>query len=307
MSFSVIFLGTSEFSLPYLKKLSEDPSFSVLGVLTKKDLRKKPEPNCVFRWAKKEGIPLLETSDANDEETLNWVKEKKPDFFMVVSFGQILKKPFLDICKNKIFNVHASLLPRWRGAAPIQRSLMAGDKQIGVSLQIIKQKVDEGPLLGFRKMALDLKMGCEEVHDLLKETGLKLLEKELLDYLKGNLKPQLQDDSLMSLAPKIDKKEAHIVWKDSAMDIHNLIRALNRGPEAFDFFRGKKVKFLQSWPQEQEGFPGEILQVEKDFFTVACGQGSVKITKVHPESRSVMSGGDFVRGYRVKKGDGFGG
>ncbi len=214
---------------------------------------------------------------------------------------------------QKVVNVHASLLPRWRGAAPIQRALMAGDKISGVTLQVMVKKLDAGDIIGSREITLEPQMNSLKLHDHLKVLGADLLRREWVEYLMGRVTPKAQDPQQVSYAPKIQKSESHIDWSQTAQEIHNLQRGLALGPGTYTSFRGKKLKIYGTQVIEavekseisETSKNGEIIDIDGDkkSLIVACGEQDLKIFEVQMESRQRMSVEEFLKGMSLKKGD----
>ena len=299
----VLFLGTPEFAVAALKRLIADDHFEVVAVVSQPDrpsgrkMQLKASP--VKELALASGLHVLTPETVNTEEFRTEIKSLNAESAAVVAFGQILGQKFLDIFPRGCVNVHGSLLPKWRGAAPIQRSVMAGDKETGVALQIVVRKLDAGPLLGVRKLELDDETNAFELHDALKDLGADLLQVEYMDYLRGHLNPVEQDESGVTTAPKIDKAEARINWSLSAREIHNKIRGLQMGPFAFSTLDGKDVKLHRSMIISETGKsaePGKILD-HADGVHVACGAGVLNLLEVQPESKARMPASGFALGY----------
>lgn len=292
--------------MPSLKNLVTDPDFEVVSVLSQPDRPagrgKKLSPSPVKICAQELGI-FVQTPESV-KEIIPELKEQALDLAVVVAYGQILPKSFLESFSLGAFNIHSSRLPRWRGAAPMQRALMAGDKISGVSLQKIVPKLDAGDVVAEKSLEIPIAMGFVELHDQLSQMGAQLLIEDLKAFLKGDRQAQPQDESQVTYAKKIEKTEANIDWGQAAVDIHNLIRALNGGgPFAQTRFRNKSLKIHKSLPLQGSGNPGEVLELGNDFLTVGCGQGALKVLMVQPESKAKMAAADFLRGYQLKIGE----
>ena len=309
MSYSVVFCGTPDFAVPSLLKLIEDSDFIVKKVLSQPDRPagrgKKLKPSPVKQCALENGIEVLtpeKVSLAMDE-----LKNLQADLSVVVAYGQILPQSFLDLFPLGSVNIHSSLLPRWRGAAPMQRAIMEGDSKTGVSLQKIVQKLDAGDIIGERVIDLPLEMGAAELYTVLSDLGSELLVSDLKMFLKGEVKAKKQDEALVTYAHKILKEEALLDWQQSALQIHNKIRGLNMGPFAYTSFQGKQLKIHKTKPLEKKNQknPGTIMTVCKESFEVSCGSHTLEVFEVQPESKARMKAGDFIRGYHLKEGDRF--
>lgn len=313
MTHSIAFCGTPEFAVPSLECLISDPNYEVKIVLTQPDRPagrgKKLKPSPVKICAEKHNIPVLTPEKVSVGDTIESLQSLNLDLGVVVAYGQILPESFLKSFKKGCVNIHSSLLPRWRGAAPMQRAIMSGDKTTGVSLQRVVQKLDAGDIIGEIKMDLPLEMGTRELYETLSHKGCDLLLNPLKEYMEDKVSLKKQDESLITYAHKIQKEEGLIDWSGDAMDIHNKIRGLNMGgPFAYTRFQGKQLKIHKSLPKENQAEikNGSVTLVNKDSFEISCGSKSLEIFEVQPESKSKMKAGDFIRGYHLKEGDCFG-
>ena len=307
-----IFLGTPEIARACLESMIKDEHFEIVGVVSQPDrpsgrkLALTPSP--VKELVAPLGIPVLTPEKINTDEVLAEIKSWRAEVAVVVAYGQILSQKFLDLFPNRVVNVHASLLPRWRGAAPVQRSLMAGDPESGVSLQIVVKKMDAGAVLGVRKIPQPPEVNAIDVFSKVAKLGSELLEVELMDYLRGNLTPTAQDESKVTHAAKIAKEEAFVDWAWSAEKIHNHVRGMAAGPVAATRRAGKVVKLHTTRVVENSGTKGPAGLLVADGAStlhVLCGQGVLEIIKLQPESKSAMTAGDYLRGYPLIKGDVF--
>ena len=300
-------MGTPEFAVTALDRLAADDHFEIVAVVSQPDRpagrKMQLTPSHVKTRAIELGLKVFTPETVNTEEFHAQVLELKAESAVVVAFGQILGQKFLDLFQKGCVNVHGSILPRWRGAAPIQRALMAGDKESGVALQKIVRKLDAGDVLGIRRVTLGDEMNAVELYDQLRILGADMLVVEYMDYLRGNLAPTPQDESQVTFAAKIDKSEAKIDWAWPALKIHNLIRGLALGPNPFAVREGKSVKLLKTKVRGGKGSPGQLVDVTAESFSVATHDGLLEVFEVQPESRSRMSSADFIRGYQIKKGD----
>lgn len=308
-----LFLGTPDIAKHCLEAMIKDPHFEVVGVVTQPDRpagrKLEFQPSPVKALAKPLGIPVLTPDSINAPEAMEAVKTLRAEVAVVVAYGQILKQAFLDLYPEKVVNVHASLLPRWRGAAPIQRAVMNGDSETGVCLQVMVKKLDAGPVLGSRPIAIGEDTTAADVYRQCQELGADLISVDLMDYLRGNLSPVAQDASKVTLAPKIDKQEAEIDWSWSARRIHNLVRGLNMGPVAQTRRDGKILKIHKTRPVNDGGSStraGQVRVATDKSLIVDCGEGSLELIEIQPESRSRMPVSEYLRGYPVKAGDQFG-
>lgn len=309
----IAFLGTPDFARYHLASLLNDSHYQVVGVVTQPDRpsgrHMRLTPSSVKRLALESGLCCITPESVRSDEVLAEISSWKAEAAVVVAYGQILPQKFLDLFPEKVVNVHASLLPRWRGAAPIQRAIEAGDKMTGVSLQVMVKKLDAGDVIGSYSLPIDENMDAFQLHDALMPLGAKLLHIEFMDYLRGNLMPTPQDESLVTYARKIEKAEARLNWKDSAQQLKNHVRAMVMGPGSVCEWRDKKIKITKVMVPDGGAAAGvfqkagEVLDVQREHFDVACGQGVLRVLEVQPESRPNMSVKDFLLGHRLMKGD----
>lgn len=305
----VCFLGTPEFAAVSLRRMLEDDHYQVVGVVTQPDrpagrkLQLTPSP--VKKLALEQGLPVITPENLRKEpEAFATILSWKAEVAVVVAFGQILDQTFLDSFQFGCVNIHSSLLPRWRGAAPIQRAIEAGDKETGVCLQKVVFKLDAGDLLGSRSLDIDDEMNSRELHDKLAELGADLLHIELMDYVRGNLAGVPQDEAFVTYAKKIEKSESELDFKLPALNLHNKVRAFVWGPGTFTQFEGKRLKIHKTRVASSNrlGDPGLIVDVKKESLFVQTGDGLLEILEVQPESKSKMKAADFISGFQVQKG-----
>lgn len=318
----VCFLGTPEFAVTSLKALLADERFEVVGVVSQPDrpagrkLQLTPSP--VKSLASEHNLPVITPESLRkDPDAVTAIRSWQADVGVVVAFGQILTEDFMAGFPHGCVNVHGSILPRWRGAAPIQRAIEAGDHESGVTLQKMVKKLDAGDIIGIRRVPLSDAITAMELHDQLAELGADLLKNELIAYVQGELLPVPQDESQVTVAPKIDKTESLIDWSLSASHISGKVRGFVYGPGTYTLLNGKKIKLHRvevERPSKGAGTdtdtgevrPGEVLTVAPDSVTVACGENSLRLWEVQPESKSRMAMADFLKGHPLKKGDCFG-
>ena len=306
----VCFLGTPEFALVALKSLLADEHFEVVGVVTQPDRPAGRKmiltPSPVKSLAISHGIPVLSPESVNKDFILAEIQKWGAEVAVVVAFGQILSTKFLNLFPFGAVNVHGSILPRWRGAAPIQRALEAGDTESGVTLQKVVRELDAGDLLGIRRISLDSEINAQELHDKLAALGCELLHLELMDFVRGNLAAVPQEATGITYAKKIEKQEAEIKWSESAVNIHNKVRAFVMGPGTFTTLNGKKLKVHQTKVVPGSGHPGQVLSVDENSLVIGTGNQALSLQTVQPESRNRMNVSDFLKGHALKKGDAFG-
>lgn len=307
-----LFFGTPPIAKRCLEALIKDEHFEIVGVVTQPDRPAgrgmKLTSSPVKSLAEPLGITVMTPENVNKSEVLSTLENMRAEVAIVVAYGQILKPALLDLFPQKIVNLHASLLPRWRGAAPIQRALMEGDRETGVSLQIVVPKLDAGPVLGERRFVVSDEMTSADVFVRCEQLGVQLLTVDLMDYLRGNLSPQPQDESRVTYAHKIQRSEARIDWARSAEEIHNQVRGLYLGPMAETEFKGRGMKVHRTRVRplaKAKGKAGTVIEIGAESMLVQCGEGGLELLEVQPESRAKMSTRDFLRGYATQVGDQF--
>lgn len=305
-----LFLGTPDIARHCLEAMIKDPHFEIVGVVTQPDRpagrKLQLQPSAVKELVLPLGIPILSPENINTPEVMEQIAVLKAEVAVVVAFGQILRQAFLDLFPGKVVNVHASILPHLRGAAPIQRALMNGNAETGVCLQVMVRKLDAGAVLGVRRFALTPEMNAFDSYAQCRELGAKLLEVDLMDYLRGNLTPVPQDESKVTYAAKIEKSESEIDWSWPAVKIHNLVRGLAMGPVAQTRRAGKILKIHRTrlgGEAKSSLRPGQVAAVTEKSLIVQCGQGSLELLEVQPESRAKMPIQEYLRGYPARPGD----
>lgn len=256
-------------------------------------------PSPVKSWAFAKGIKVISPDSIRQDLILEEIGRWGAEIAVVVAFGQIVPQKFLDMFQFGAVNVHASLLPRWRGAAPIQRAIQAGDIETGVSLQKMVKELDAGDVLGVRRLPLTPDMDARQVHDELARLSAELLHIEMMDYIRGNLAPTPQDPGQVTYAKKIDKSEGELDWKQTAEALHNKIRAFVMGPGTWTVVNGKKLKIHRSdfISDKAKQPPGHVEGIEKDAILIATGQGVLKVLELQPESRNRMSAADYLKAH----------
>lgn len=308
----VVFLGTSAIAKICLEKVLNLDMLEVVGVITQPDRprgrKMKLTPCDAKAFALEQGLPVLSPESINTKESLAKVKKLNAQAAIVVAFGQILSDEFLNLYPLKVVNVHTSLLPHLRGAAPIQRAIMNGDDKTGVCLQVMVKKLDAGDVIAKKEVTITDDMDAIDLHDRLAKLAGKLLTTDFIKYLNGKITPEAQDESLVTYAKKIEKSEAVIDWSLPAQTIFNRIRGLKLGPGSVTIFDDKRLKIHKVGPVEGQNFegtkPGAVIQVGSESFTVQAKSGSaLEIFEVQPESKQKMISSDFIRGYGIQQGD----
>ena len=296
-------MGTPEFALPTLERLLE--RYSVVGVVTQPDRPAGRGQHLVMSPIKElalaEGIPVFQPLRLRNVEAQEHIRAWAPDVAVVAAYGQILPPALLEIPRFGMLNVHASLLPRWRGAAPIQGALLAGDSVTGVTIMKLDPGIDTGPILAQRETPIDPEEIAGELEERLAHLGADLLLDVLPAYLAGVLKPEPQPDEGVTVTRQIQKSQAAIDWSQTAEVLHNHIRAFSPDPGAFTFWDDTRIKLLRSkriCPEPAlEGKPGTVFMWE-DNPGVITGSGCLALIHLQMAGKRPMDGGTFVHGQK---------
>ncbi len=300
-------MGTPEFSVPVLEALISK-GHEIAAVYTRapkpggrRGLELVPSP--VHAAAERHGIPVLTPKSLRSEEEAAQFAGFAADVAVVVAYGLILPKSILDAPRRGCLNLHASLLPRWRGAAPIQRAIMAGDTESGIMVMQMEEGLDTGPVGLAAKIAIAPDMTAGELHDRLSELGADLLVRALDKLADGTLSFTPQAEEGVTYAHKIDKAEARIHWTKPAQELNNLVRGLSPFPGAFfeaDFGKGpERIKVLRSQPEKGSGVPGTIID---DALGIACGDGVLRLLIAQRAGKAPMTAKEFLNGTRLAVG-----
>lgn len=294
----VVFMGTPDFAVPVLRQLIA--RHDVIGVVTQPDRpagrSRQLHMSPVKQVALEAGIPVQQPEKLRRAEAIAELRQWQPDVFVVAAFGQILPQTVLDIPPHGSINVHASLLPRWRGAAPIQAVIRAGDAETGITIMKMDAGLDTGAMLSQRAIPIAPDETGQSLHDKLCVLGGELLIETLPGYLSGAIQPIPQDDALATFAPRIEKDEGRIDWTQSAAQIERTIRAFTPWPGTFTRWDGKGLKIHAGTPGEGSADPGKVIE-RGGQIAVGTGSGVFYPTRVQLEGRGVVSITDFVRGY----------
>jgi len=305
---NIVFMGTPEFALPTLRKIY-DSSHSIISVVTQPDRPKGrgqiKVASPIKNFAIDNNIPLLQPENVNAENFIQSLLEKRPDYIIVVAFGQILHEALLKVPKQFCINLHSSLLPKYRGAAPINRAIINGDARSGVTTMIMDKGMDTGDILLIRETSIEKDDDAKSLHDKLAEQGGKLVLETLSRLEKNNLLPTPQDSDLASYAPKLKKEESLIDWKMSANNILNKIRGLTPWPGTYTLFNGKRLCILKSEvvKGEPSDRPSYIERITDSGIEVSTGENRLKITELKPEGKKAMPAKSFLSGYKINPGD----
>ena len=302
MSFKIVFMGTPEFSLPTLEALIEN-KFNVVSVYTQPPTKSKRGQKInvspIEEFSKKNKINFKNPINLNSDEELKIFKELSPDIVVVVSYGQIISKNFLNITKFGFINIHASLLPKWRGAAPIQRAIMNGDKKIGVSIMKIEEKLDSGPVLASKEIELGQNATHGEIEKTLSVMGANLLVENLKRLERGNSKFIGQVHSEATYAKKIDKGETKINWSLDATKVLAHIHGLSPTPGAWFEYENERFKVLRAKISTVNGKPSYVLD---DNLTVACKSNSIQILELQRQGKNKQTAKEFLLGKKINSG-----
>ena len=302
MSFKIVFMGTPEFSLPTLEALIEN-KFNVVSVYTQPPTKSKRGQKInvspIEEFSKKNKINFKNPINLNSDEELKIFKELSPDIVVVVAYGQIISKIFLNIAKFGFINIHASLLPKWRGAAPIQRAIMNGDKKIGVSIMKIEEKLDSGPVLASKEIELGQNAIHGEIEKTLSVMGANLLVENLKRLERGNSKFIGQVHSEATYAKKIDKGETKINWSLDATKVLAHIHGLSPIPGAWFEYENERFKVLRAKISTVNGKPSYVLD---DNLTVACKSNSIQILELQRQGKNKQTAKEFLLGKKINSG-----
>jgi methionyl-tRNA formyltransferase len=302
MPLRLVFMGTPDFAVPTLVELI-GRGHDVAAVYTRaakpagRGMETQPTP--IEREARRFGIPVLTPKTLRTAEAEEQFRAHAADIAVVVAYGLILPKPILDAPRLGCFNLHASALPRWRGAAPINRAVMAGDPETAVMVMRMEEGLDTGPIAMAERVAIDPDMTAGDLHDRLAPLGADLMARALAALAKDALVLTPQPSAGVTYAAKIDKAETRIDWRKPWKQVHDHARGLSPFPGAWCEIGGARVKVLRTTKGDGTGAPGTVLG---DNLTVACGDGAVRILSLQPAGKRAMTADEYLRGTRVAPG-----
>lgn len=301
----IIFMGTPAFACPTLQTLI-DRNENVIAVFTQPDRPKgrgqKLQPPPVKELAATCNIPVFQPPKVRVPEVIEQIRELKPDLIVVVAFGQILPKALLEIPPQGCVNVHASLLPRYRGAAPLNWCIVNGETETGVTTMLMDVGLDTGPMLLKKATPLDPDEDIHCLHDRMSLLGAQLLS-ETLDGLKaGRITPEPQDDNQSCYAPLLKKEHGLIDWHNPARAVHNQVRGLAAWPGTISWLDGSPFKLYRTAVAQGSGTPGTVIAVSKEGIEVACGEGSLIIKELQAPGSRKMDAGSFLAGHPIPVG-----
>lgn len=306
---NIMFMGTPEISATCLKGLIAD-GHGICCVITGED---KPRgrgnvmtPTAVKTIALENNIPVHTPKTLRDEAFAELLGQYNPDIIVVVAYGKILPKNVIDYPRLGCVNLHVSLLPKYRGAAPMQRAIMEGESETGVTVMYMAEGLDTGDIISVEKFPILPTDDFEAIHDRSAEVGAVLLSKTIVEIYNGTATRTVQDDSLACYAKKVEKEDCKLDFTLSAKKLDFTIRGVTPIPGAFCYLNGKMLKINKATPIEGRGTPGKVIDISdkgEGYVTVACGEGALRITALIPEGKGKMSAGDFVRGRKISLGD----
>jgi methionyl-tRNA formyltransferase len=304
----IIFMGTPDFAVGALEAII-NAGHEVTAVVTQPDKPKGRSGQMQFppvkECAVKYGIPVLQPVKIKTPEAVEELRHYEADIFVVAAFGQILSKEILEMPRLGCVNIHASLLPKYRGAAPINWCIIDGEEKTGVTIMQMNEGLDTGDILTVKEVLIDKKETAETLFDKLSAAGAELIVETLPKLERGEVTPIKQDDAKSSYAKIMHKSLGKVDWSKSAVSIERLVRGLNSWPSAYTSFNGKTVKL---WScdvvanESGEGEPGTIVNVTKDYFDVSCGEGALRVLELQLEGKKRMDTKSFLLGNQWKSG-----
>lgn len=306
----IVFMGTPDFAVGSLQALCESGKHEILAVVTQPD-RPKGRGNKLLQTPVKEyalaqGLTVYQPQKVKTPEFVELLHELQPELIVVAAFGQFLSKEILELPKYGCINVHASLLPKYRGAAPIQYAIIKGEKESGVTIMQMDIGMDTGAMLDKVVVPIAENTTMGELHDALREQGATLLLQVIDNIAAGTAVAEPQDNEQATYATLLDRSMEHIDWSKTAQDVHNLIRGFNPAPSTFTKLpNGKSLKIWGSkiTDKSSAAAAGTVIETGKHSFFVACGEGVLEITEVQPESKKRMPAQVFLNGRGVQEGD----
>lgn len=304
----IIFMGTPELAAASLQALLREPDFQIVAAVTQPDRPKgrdlKLQPSPVKQLALGAGLPVLQPLKAREENFIAELRALQPDLIAVAAFGQILPKAILELPRWSCLNVHTSLLPKYRGASPIQSAILNGETETGVTIMKMDVGLDTGDILAQSTTPIRDEDNAATLHDRLAQLGAELLVQTIPDYVAGKIQPRPQQHELATHVAKIKKEDGRIAWQQPARAIWNRIRAFTPWPGAFTFLPAQpQPLLLKLWEAEVvtgQGTAGEILLADKTGIVVACGEKALHVTQLQREGGRRMSAQEFLAGHPLK-------
>ena len=302
---NIVFFGTPAIALKSLEYLYNSDKINVLAVVTQPDKPAgrghKIQMSVIKQFALEHNLPVFQPKSIRKEpEIQEELKKLNPDFFVTFAFGQILSQEVLDIPKYETINLHASLLPRYRGANPIQRAIINGDKETGICTMITELGLDCGDVCMREKIEIPNDMTCVDLFEKISDISPALLEKTLVGLVEKTIIPEKQCETGVCMANKLTKEETKIDWTKSAEEIHNLVRGIYKFPSAYFMHNDKVVKVLETRVIEGNETCGEFVKVTKEGIEVGCGKDCLLLIKIKPEGKGEMFAKDWANGLHIK-------
>jgi len=308
---SLIFMGTPPLAATVLEALLAEPAWNISAVVTQPDQPKgrdlKLQPSAVKELALRKNLPVLQPQRAREESFIEQVRALAPDLIVVAAYGQILPQALLDVPRHGCLNVHTSLLPKYRGAAPIQWAILNGDAETGVTIMKMDAGLDTGAIVTEARTAIAAEDNAQTLHDRLGQLGGALLVRTIPDFVTGKIIPQPQPAEGSSYARKIKKEDGRLDWSQPARVLWNRVRGLTPWPGTFSFLQTDGLPLLlKIWRAEMvadaQGTPGEILSANRDGLTVACGEGALRLLELQREGGKRLGAAQFLAGHPLRAG-----
>lgn len=310
----IVYMGTPDFAVPALRRLIAS-HHEVVGVFTQPDRRrgrgKKVQLTPVKQVAVEHDLPVVQPKSVKTSEAREQLAALRPDVSVVAAYGQILPAEVLETPRLGSINIHASLLPRYRGAAPINWCLVRGERQTGVTMMLMDEGLDTGPILAAESIAIPELMTAQQLHDELAVLGASMIVETLDEWAAGQLEPTPQVDSESSYAPMLSKQDGRVDWGLDARSVADHIRGFNPWPGAFCYLgreeKARRVKLHLARAVEGGGEPGEVIEADasEGLMRVACEEGAIEVLRVQAPGKRAMETRDFLNGYELSRGDRF--
>ena len=266
----------------------------------------RPSASAVKQLAAARGLEVIQPQTLKDEGALDRLAAARPEALVVAAYGLILPPRALEVAPHGAFNIHASLLPRWRGAAPIQRALLAGDRETGITIMKMDAGLDTGAILSLHRLAIAEDDDAQSLHDRLAALGAEAVIGALADIAAGHARPLPQAESGATYARKIGKEEAALDWTRHCVELERTVRALRPSPGARSQLRGEAIKFWRARCVARKGMPGEVLESGAEGILIACGEGALLATELQRAGGRRLAAADFLRGFPLARGERFG-
>lgn len=304
----IVFMGTAEFAVPSLKMLVQ-AGHEIISVVTQPDRPKGRGQQVRFSPVKEAALaldlPVFQPLDIKEQESIDYLQSLEGELFVVVAYGQILSRKVLDIPEKGCINVHASLLPKYRGAAPIHWAIINGESETGVTIMFMEEALDSGDIIEQRKVKIEPHYNVGILHDILADLGAKALTSSLAELANNKVKPIPQDSSLATYAPQLKKEDEIIRWEKTSREVINHIRGMNPWPGTYTIYNGQTLKIIdaETVNSGRVSRPGTILKIDKKGIYVQCGEGSLLLKLLKPQGKREMTADAFCRGHKdIKPG-----